>query len=210
MYTINASDGGACQYGATEVLYFAASNVNLAPNDGKGQWQEGRICGQCVEVTVLTSEGTKSVVVRIMDRCADENCGMDLGGLAPSSVMADGFGRYQGAWRFVSCVGHPETYDGDTSLFVKEGSNAFWSAVQVRNPDMAVTAMDWQEQDDASKSGSFAYASPSIENFYLVPTEVLQGNATYVVTVHYSNGATVKATLTSAQLAQPKGRYPLN
>lgn len=209
MYTINASDGGACQYGATQVMYFAASNVNLSLNDGKGQWQQGRICGQCFEIAVLTSQGVKTVVVRVMDRCADEYCGMDLGGLAPSLVMADGFGRYQGAWRPVSCVGHPETYDGETRLFVKEGSNAFWSAVQVRNPDMAVTAMDWQKQDDATISGNFAYASPSLENFYFVPAEVLQGNSTYVVTAHYSDGSAVRVTLTSAQLAQPEGQYPM-
>lgn len=148
-------------------------------------------------------------MVRIMDRCADEHCGMDLGGLAPSTVMVDGFGRYQGTWRAVSCVGHPETYDGQTSLFVKEGSNAFWSAVQVRNPDMAVTSMDWQKENDTNTVGSFAYSSPSLENFYFVPEELLQGNSTYIVTAHYVDGTAVSATLSSAQLAQPEGLYPM-
>ena len=210
MYTTLASDGGACQYGATGVMYFAAINVNLSPNDGQGQWQEGRFCGQCVEVTTLTSQGPKQIVVRIMDRCADEYCGIDLGGAAPADIMADGFGRYEGAWRLVSCIGHPETFDGDPSLFVKEGSNAYWAAVQVRNPDTAVTAIDWQKQDDPSSQGTFEYASPSIENYYLVPEEVLAGNATYLLTVRYADGSTATVSVTSAQLAEPLGIYPLD
>jgi expansin (peptidoglycan-binding protein) len=210
MYTELSSDGGACQYGSTGVMYFAAIDVNLEPNDGLGQWQEGRICGQCVEVTALTSEGAKQVVVRIMDKCADGYCGIDLGGNAPSDLMVDGFGRYEGAWRLVTCVGHPETYDGQPSLFVKDGSNGYWSAVQVRNPDTAVAAIEWQDLGDAGSQGTFSYASPSIENYYLVPTEVLQGNATYDLTVRYVDGTAATVSVTSGELAEPGATYPLD
>ncbi|MGE5786648.1 MAG: hypothetical protein ACM3ZE_18780 [Myxococcales bacterium] len=209
MYTTESSDGGACNYGKTGVLYFAAINVSESAGDGKGQWQEGRFCGQCVEVTVITTKGPKQVVVRIMDRCADEYCGVDLGGEAPSAIMADGFGRYDGAWRLVSCSGHPEVFDGVPSLFVKEGSNSFWSAIQVRNPAAAVVGIDWKNQADASKSGSFNYGSPSLENYYFVPQEVLQGKSNYLVTVKYSDGATAGTVVTSEQLAQPLALYPL-
>jgi len=87
MYTTEASNGGACNYGATKVMYFVAVNVNVAPGDGQGQWQGGRNCGQCVEVTALTTQGPQSVVVRIMDKCPDGYCGMDLGGAAAGAVM---------------------------------------------------------------------------------------------------------------------------
>ena len=209
MYTTSASSGGACLYGATKVMYFAAINVNQVPGDGKGQWQEGRICGQCVEATALTSQGPKQVVVRIMDRCPDESCGIDLGGSAPAAVMLDGFGRYQGAWRLISCAGHPEVFDGVPSLFVKEGSNPYWAAIQVRNPMTAVAAIDWQKQGDLSMKGSLALASPSIENYYTVPVEVLQASAMFDLTVRYGDGTTAHASLTSSQLGQPEGSYPL-
>ena len=44
-YSTSPSAGGACQYGTTQVRYFAAISVNLQPGDGKGAWQNGRICG---------------------------------------------------------------------------------------------------------------------------------------------------------------------
>jgi len=52
-------------YGTTSILYYAAMSVNAQPGDGKGQWQNGRICGQCVEATAPTSQGLQSVIVRI-------------------------------------------------------------------------------------------------------------------------------------------------
>lgn len=209
MYTTEASDGGACNYGKTGVLYFAAINVSESAGDGKGQWKDGHFCGQCVEVTIITTKGPKQIVVRIMDRCADEHCGVDLGGEAPAAIMADGFGRYDGAWRLVSCGGHPEVFDGDPSLFVKEGSNAFWSAIQVRNPNLAVTGIRWQNQADSSDAGNFNYASPSLENYYFVSDEVLQGKGSYRIIVQYTDGSTASAVVTSEQLAQPLASYPL-
>jgi expansin (peptidoglycan-binding protein) len=206
-YTTSPSNGGACLYGNTNVSFFAAMSVNVEPGDGKGHWQEGRICGQCAKVTALTSQGPKQVVVRIMDKCPDVNCGIDLGGNAPKSVMLDGFGRYEGAWELISCVGHDEVFDGPTSLFVKDGSNAFWAAVQVRNPPMSVTAINYQNQTNAKDHGTFEYASPQIENYYFVPTEVLQANANFDIMVTYRDGSTASIALSSAELAKAESSY---
>jgi hypothetical protein len=207
MYATGPSVGGACNYGATSINYYVASNVNVAPGDGLGQWQDGRACGQCVEVMAQTTAGPRSVVVRITDRCADEYCGMDLGGLAPAQIMADGFGRYRGSWRFVSCAGHPEVSDGATSLNVINGSNAYWALVQVRNPPWPVAAIEWQQQG-AESSGSFEYAGKSFENAFQVPLNVLQANASFTLTIRYTDGTTANLTLTSAQLASEHA-YPL-
>ncbi len=200
MYATGPSKGGACNYGETNINYYVASNVNVAPGDGLGQWQGGRACGQCVEILVQTTAGPRTVVVRITDRCADEFCGMDLGGLAPAEVMSDGFGRYRGSWRFVSCAGHPEVSDGPTSLNVIRGSNAYWALVQVRNPPWPVAAIDWQRQDGQAR-GSFAYAGSSYENAFQVPLAVLQANASFHLTIRYTDGSEAGLTLTSAQLA---------
>jgi expansin (peptidoglycan-binding protein) len=206
-YSTSPSNGGACLYGNTDVSFFAAVSVNVAPGDGKSHWQEGRICGECAKVTAITSQGPKQVVVRIMDKCPDVNCGIDLGGNAPKTIMLDGFGRYEGAWELISCVGHDEVFDGPTSLYVKDGSNAFWAAVQVRNPPMSVTAMNWQNKTQANDHGTFEYASPQIENYYFVPTQVLQANATFDITVTYRDGSTDRIALSSAQLANAESSY---
>jgi len=207
MYTTEPSSGGACNYGATHVLYFAAVNVNVAPGDGQGQWQGGRICGQCVEVTAFTSQGPQSVVVRIMDKCPDGYCGMDLGGDAPAQIMRDGYGRYDGSWRFVSCTGHPEVSDGPASLSVVAGANAYWSRVQVRNPAGAVAAIRWN--DSQGGSGSFPYASDP-ENTFEVPASVLQSTATSLtVKASFSDGSAAAVALSPGQLASGGTSYPL-
>jgi hypothetical protein len=209
MYDTEASSGGACNYGVTNVLYYAAMSVDEVPGDGKGQWQHGRICGQCVEVTALTSQGPKSVVVRIMDKCPDGFCGIDLGGLAPAAIMLDDPGRYDGAWRFVSCAGHPEVSDGPPTLFVVGGSNAWWARVQVRNPTGAVDSIAWQESTGATQ-GTFPYASDP-ENTYEVPAAVLQSSAASLsITVHYRDGSTARQALTPAQLAASGASYSFN
>jgi hypothetical protein len=205
MYTTEASNGGACNYGATKVVYFVAVNVNVTPGDGQGHWQGGRVCGQCVEVTALTTKGPQSVVVRIMDKCPDGYCGMDLGGVAPAAVMLDGFGRYDGSWRFVSCTGHPEVSDGPTSLAVSSGTNAYWSRVQIRNPPGAVAAITWTASQGSS--GTFPYASDP-ENTFEVPQSVLQSTVpSLTVTARFNDGSTATVDLSPAQLALENATY---
>lgn len=207
MYTTEASSGGACNYGATAVLYFAAVNVNVVPGDGQGQWQGGRICGQCAEVAAQTSHGPMTTVVRIMDKCPDANCGMDLGGAAPAVVMSDGFGRYEGSWHFVSCTGHPEVFDGPASIFVVAGASAYWSRVQVRNGAGAVTSLAWR--DPQGTSGSLAWASDP-ENTFEVPASLLQSGAANVsVTATFSDGSSATVALTPGQLASGGTSYAM-
>jgi uncharacterized repeat protein (TIGR02543 family) len=210
MFSTLASAGGACNYGSTKVMYYASINVNVQPGDGKGQWQSGRICGQCAEVTTLTSQGPKSVVVRIMDKCADSYCGINLAGSAPAAVMLDGAGRYDGEWRFLSCSGHPEVSDEAPSLAVIGGSNPDWARVRVHNPNSAVTSIEWQSTSGTA-SGSFPYATDP-ENAFEVPVDgVLQSKAaSFLITVRYSDGSTSTAQLSPSQLAASNKTYPLN
>jgi aryl-phospho-beta-D-glucosidase BglC (GH1 family)/uncharacterized protein YjdB len=209
MYSTGPSSGGACNYGGTSVMYYAAINVNLTPGDGAGQWQGGSICGQCAEVSVLTSQGPKTVVARIMDKCPDDNCGIDLGGAAPATVMLDGSGRYTGKWRFVSCDGHPEVSDGPPSLHVLQGSNAWWSRVHVRNGRTAVAAIEWRD-GAGTATGNLPFAG-NPENSFEVPTaDVLQsGMSSLLLTVRYVDETIATVTLTPAELATPSASYTL-
>jgi hypothetical protein len=160
-------------------------------------------------VTALTSQGPKNVVARIMDKCPDGYCGIDLGGDAPAAIMVDGFGRYLGRWEFVSCVGHAEVFDGPTVLSVSSSANPYWSVVQVRNPPSAVTSMSWQDTTDTSQTGEFTYSGEAFENTYQVPLAVLGSNATFSVTVSYRDDAPATVTLNAQDLAAPGASYPL-
>jgi len=209
-YSTQPSTTGACEYGATSVMYYAAMSLNLSPGDGKGQWEDGRICGDCAEVTVVTSEGLKSVLVRIMDECPDNNCGIDLGGSAGAAIMVDGDGRYQGEWQFVSCKGHAEVSDGPPALYVKDGSNPYWAMVQVRNPNAAVSSIQWTDMANKTNTGTLTYPGSSVAaNYFQVPTSVLQGNSAYVLTLAFSDGSTSTVQVTSAQLGAAMSSYPL-
>ncbi len=210
MYSTAASQGGACNYGTTSVKYYAAMSVDVLPGDAQAQWQGGKICGQCAEVTALTSEGPKSVVVRIMDKCPDAYCGIDLGGSAPGAIMLDGAGRYEGKWRFVSCDGHPEVSDGAPTLDVLSGSNAWWSRVHVRNAPAATDSIEWQDAN-GSAHGFFPFATDPENSFEVPVDEVLQsGISSLLITVHYLDGTSATVTLSPSQLASQLTSYPLN
>jgi uncharacterized repeat protein (TIGR02543 family) len=210
MYSTAASNGGACNYGTTDIMSYAAMSVNVLPGDAQGQWQGGKICGQCAEVTALTSQGPKSVIVRITDKCPDAFCGIDLGGSAPGQIMLDGSGRYTGKWRFVSCDGHPEVSDGEPTLEVFNGSNAWWSRVHVRNGRMATASITWQDAAGGA-GGEFPFAGDP-ENTFEVPVDtVLQsGMQSVLITVHYGDGTTATVTLSPGQLSTAAASYPLD
>lgn len=211
MYSTSASNGGACGYGSTNIQSYAAIHANVAAGDGQGPWQHGKVCGQCAEVTVLTSQGLKTTTVRIVDKCPDNHCGIDLGGTAPSAVMADGFGRYAGQWRFVACSGQAGVSDGAPTLNVKDGSNPWWSRVRVHNPTTGVASIDYKDTA-SSAQGSFAFDTTNVENAYEVPVgAVLQSSAAqFLITVNYVDGTKATVQLSPAQLGTASASYPLH
>ena len=201
------SQGGACNYGETGIQYYAAIHVNIEPGDNLGPWQGGKACGGCVAVRAKTNDGWKSTVVRITDKCPDANCGVDLGGAPARDLMGIQAGRYEGEWEFISCEGHPEVFGDSTSIFVKEGSNAYWSVIQVRNPLDAVTQMVLYRAADSSLT-ELEWATEA-ENFFSVPANILQDSSEYEIRVSYrfSEGEIWK--LKGTDLNKPEVSYRL-
>jgi hypothetical protein len=138
--------------------------------------------------------------VRIVDKCSDPYCGIAVGGAPANDLMGDQPGRYDGAWRFVSCQGHPETFDGPAAIHVKVGSSQWWALVHVRNAPHAVVAIDWQSADGAS-TGNFAYATEA-ENYFGVPEAVLRSDMVRL-TIHYRDATTAVVSVSASQLANP-------
>ena len=202
------SQGGACNYGSTGIRYYAAINVNQFPGDLEGQWQGGQICGACARVLVRTREGEiRSTVVRIMDKCPDDNCGIDLGGAPAGEIMKDQPGRYSGEWEWVSCEGAQGVADGPPSLHVKEGSGKWWSLVQVRNGPGAVLEIRARKATDGEwKSLPWAIEA---ENFLSVPVEILQDSGEWELEVIWRTGEIGFLKIAGEKLGVAEASYEL-
>ena len=199
--------GGACNYGQTNIQYYAAIHVNVSPGDNKGPWQGGAACGGCVRVKAKTPDGWKRVTVRITDRCPDADCGVDLGGAPAADIMGSIVGRYYGEWEFVSCEGVEGVWGDSTSLWVKEGASTFWSIVQVRNPkDMvkAITILGVDTRDSYDLE-----MVVGTENFWTVPQNVLQTDNRYRVVVKYRTGEDDEWHIKGSDLAVPEANLYL-
>ena len=199
--------GGACNYGQTNIQYYAAIHVNVSPGDGKGPWQGGAACGGCVRVKAKTPDGWKKVTVRITDRCPDADCGVDLGGAPASDIMGINVGRYYGEWEFVSCEGVEGVWGDSTSLWVKEGASEFWSIVQVRNPKDMVKAIKIYGVDTRDYYNLEMVVGT--ENFWTVPVEVLKTDNRYRVVVSYRTGTDDEWKIKGSELAEPEANLYL-
>ena len=202
--------GGACNYGQTNIQYYAAIHVNVSPGDDKGPWNGGAACGGCVHVKAKTPDGWKEVTVRITDRCPDANCGVDLGGAPASDIMGNLVGRYYGEWEFVSCEGVEGVWGDSTSIWVKEGASEFWSIIQVRNPKDMVKKIVMSEVDggDAGKTYTLEMVVGT-ENFWTVPQEILQTDKSYRVAVSYRSGTDDEWVIKGTELAKPEANLYL-
>ena len=200
--------GGACNYGQTNIQYYAAIHVNVSPGDDKGPWDGGAACGGCVHVKAKTPDGWKEVTVRITDRCPDANCGVDLGGAPASDIMGIQVGRYYGEWEFVSCEGVEGVWGDSTSIWVKEGASEYWSIIQVRNPKDMVKKIEIRGLDSDD-----AYTLEMVvgtENFWTVPVAVLKTDNRYRVVVTYRTGTDDEWVLKGAELAVPESNLYLH
>ena len=199
--------GGACNYGQTNIQYYAAIHVNVSPGDNKGPWQGGLACGGCVRVKAKTPDGWKKVTVRITDRCPDADCGVDLGGAPASDIMGIQVGRYYGEWEFVSCEGVDGVWGDSTSLWVKEGASEFWSIIQVRNPkdmvkSIAIYGVDTRDFYELEMV-------VGTENFWTVPEAVLKTGNRYRVVVTYRTGTDDEWKIKGSDLAVPEANLYL-
>jgi expansin (peptidoglycan-binding protein) len=206
--TTAPSGGGACNYGPGGITHYAAIQVHRILGDNQGQWRGGRACGQCAEVRARTESGWKITVVRIVDKCPDGHCGIDLGGGPASELMGDKPGRYSGEWRFVPCEGHKGVSDGETALHVKEGSNPWWSLVQVRNASERILAMKVRVAGSGAAWTELAWATEA-ENFFKVPVAVLQSPDEYELRAELPHGRAYALRCKGSALAAAGASLPL-
>jgi expansin (peptidoglycan-binding protein) len=147
--TYYAADGsGNCSFAASSDHLVAAIN---APDYMMASW-----CGACVAVTGPMGE----VTVRIVDKCPGCAHGdLDLSEEAFARISPLSAGRVAITWREVACdVTGPIKYQW------KNGSNAFYAAIQLRNHRYPIAKLE------AQNAGGTYDAIARVEYNYFVDT----------------------------------------
>ncbi len=126
-YYTFADGSGNCSFDPTpDDLMVGAMN----DSDYGDSW----VCGECVSLT--GPDGT--IRIRIVDRCPECQPGdIDLSPLAFSMIAELSRGRVPISWEVVPCE-----VTGPIEYHFKEGSNQWWTAVQIRNHRYAVAGLE--------------------------------------------------------------------
>lgn len=128
--TFYAADGsGNCSFEPTGDLMVGAMN--------QSDYAGSAACGACVHLVGPSGE----VTVRIVDRCPGCDEGdIDLSPDAFSHLADQSLGRVPMTWKYVACdVAGPLVYH------FKEGSNEWWTAVQIRSARYAIAKLEVQK-----------------------------------------------------------------
>ena len=146
-YYTFADGTGACMYDKTSDFHIAALNI--------ADWAGSAWCGACADVT---GPSGNQVRVRIVDECPDCAKGqLDFHPDAFAVLAPKEQGRIAITWNFVACDAQ-----GPVSYKFKDGSNPFWTAVQVRNSRFPIAKLE------TSKDGaSFVEAQRQDYNYFL-------------------------------------------
>ena len=137
--TYYAADGsGNCSFEPTGDLMVAA--MNQSDYDGSAA---------CVHVVGPSGE----VTVRIVDRCPECNMGdIDLSPQAFSKLADTALGRVPITWKYVAC-----DVTGPLVYHFKEGSNEWWTAVQIRSSRYAIAGLEVQKDGEYVSVGRVDY-----------------------------------------------------
>ncbi len=163
-----ADGSGACSFDPTpNDLMVGAMN---APDYGNSE-----PCGACARI--VGPNGT--ITVRVVDLCPECPKGnIDLSPSAFEKIAPLAQGRVPITWQYVPC-----SVTGSVIYHFKDGSNQWWTAVQLRNHRHAIAKFEYQ------KAGAFVEVPRVDYNFFVAPSGMGPGPYTFRVTdVH---GATI-------------------
>lgn len=176
-YYTFADGTGTCMYDKTSDVHIAALN---APDWAGSAW-----CGACADVT---GPSGNQIRVRIVDQCGDCAKGqLDFHPDAFALLAPKEQGRIPITWTFVACDAQ-----GPVSYKFKDGSNPFWTGLQVRNSRYPISKLE------TSKDGqSFVEAQRQDYNYFVNGGGFGEGSTQVRITA--VNGATLIDTLPSVQ-----------
>jgi expansin len=128
-----ATGDGACSFGVS------ADNPLLVGAMNAPDYDNSNVCGACAHIQGPDGE----VTVRIVDLCPECAHGdIDLSPAAFEKLAPLEKGRIPISWQFVPCA-----VSGSIVYHFKEGSNQWWTAVQVRNHRFGIAKFEWKSDD---------------------------------------------------------------
>jgi expansin len=133
-YYTFADGTGNCGFDATpdDLMIGAMNHTDYAAS---------AVCGACV----LLTGPNASITIRIVDQCPECPAGnIDLSPEAFEQIAALEAGRVPISWQYVSC-----TVSGPIVFHWKDGSNQWWTAVQVRNHVNRVATFEYLDESGA-------------------------------------------------------------
>lgn len=166
-YYTFADGGGNCMFDPTpEDLMVGAMN--------EIEYANSAICGSCA--TVTGPNGT--INIRIVDRCPECPLGwIDLSPLAFSLIADFELGRAPITWHLRPC-----DVSGPIAYHFKDGSNQWWTAVQVRNHRNPIAKFEYMVSP-----GVFKTVTRSQYNYFVEPAGMGPGPFTFRVTDVFGN-----------------------
>jgi len=165
-------EGTATYYGAdgSGACSFDPSPGDLAVTAlNQPDWSGSSLCGACADV--LGPNG--SVRVRIVDLCPECPSGhLDLSESAFAQIAEPSLGRVSITWQLVPC-----DVTGPVRYRYKDGSNQWWTAVQVHNHRLPVTSMEFSTDGTA-----FSTMARTDYNYFLAENGFGDGAVTVRIT----------------------------
>jgi expansin (peptidoglycan-binding protein) len=159
--TFYAADGsGNCSFDPTGDLMVGAMNHT--------EYAGSAVCGACVHITGPSGEAT----VKIVDQCPECKVGdIDLSPEAFSLLADKSLGRVTIHWKYVPCdVAGPIVYH------FKEGSNQWWTAVQIRSSRYAIAKLEFK------KDGQYVAVNRLDYNYFVANSGMGPGPYSFRVT----------------------------
>ena len=169
--TFYAADGsGNCSFEPTGDPMIAAMNHD--------DYAGSAACGACVHLVGPSGE----VTVRVVDQCPECHPGdLDLGPDAFSRIADPMLGRVAIHWKYVPCdVSGPLVYH------FKEGSNEWWTAVQIRSARYAIKSLELK------RDGQYVNVERRDYNYFVADAGM--GPGPYAFRVTDVNGQVVEDT----------------
>jgi expansin (peptidoglycan-binding protein) len=160
-----ANGGGNCMFDPTpsDLMVAAMNHVDYAGS---------ATCGSCVTINGPRGE----VTVRIVDQCGDCPQGnIDLSPSAFARIADTTLGRVPITWKYVTCG-----VQGNIVYHFKEGSNQWWTAVQIRNHRYPIARVEY-----LTPQGTFKTVSRLDYNYFVEPSGMGAGPFTFRVTDIY-------------------------
>lgn len=184
----DADGSGNCSFDPTGDLMVAAMN--------HVEYAASAVCGACVRLTGPKGEAT----VKIVDQCPGCNEGdLDLSQQAFSTIADLPQGKVGITWHYVPCE-----VTGPIVYHFKEGSNPFWTAIQIRNARYAVSKVE------GKKGGVYVALDRADYNYFILSGGL--GDGPYELRVTDVNGAALEDTgvpFIEAGDSPGAGQFPL-